>query len=252
MIRSCYHAASMGNDDSFKVFLIQVRADNIAALHERECIMEIAGLHAGQIDFVNLATQPPGSDERLRDADLVMIGGSASHSVVDDDPFTDELVATVRAIIDRRQPLLGSCWGHQFIARALGGEVVTDVSRAEVGLVELHSTDHAGGDPVFGPLPDRYPVLMGHHDRVSRLPEGCLELAFSDTCRNQAFTLAGHPVYGTQFHCELLPEQLVARLTTFRQYMPDDDQFESLKASMRPTPDAGLILGRFIDWIRNS
>lgn len=242
----------MSDRATFKVFLIQVRADNVASLHERECIMEVAGLGPDQVDFVNLATQPLGPEERYADADLVMIGGSASHSVVNDDPFTEELVATVRRIVDRRQPLLGSCWGHQFIARALGGEVVTDVARAEVGLVEVQATAAGRADPVFGALPERYPVLMGHHDHVVRLPAGCQELAFSGTCRNQAFTLEGHPVYGTQFHCELLPEQLVARLTMFRQYMPDDDEFEALKAAMRPTPDAGRIMGRLIDLIRDA
>ena len=242
----------MSDRATFKVFLIQVRADNVASLHERECIMEVAGLGPDQVDFVNLAPQPLGPEERYADADLVMIGGSASHSVVADDPFTEELVATVRRLVDRRQPLLGSCWGHQFIARALGGEVVTDVARAEVGLVEMQATAAGRADPVFGGLPERYPVLMGHHDHVVRLPEGCHELAFSETCRNQAFTLEGHPVYGTQFHCELLPEQLVARLTMFRQYMPDDEEFEALKAAMRPTPDAGRIMGRLIDLIRDA
>ena len=61
-----------------------------------------------------------------------------------------------------------------------------------------------------------------------------------------------YPVYGTQFHAELLPNQLVERLSTFRQYMPDDDQFEQLKASMRPTPDAGRLLSRFFEQVLGS
>ena len=44
----------------------------------------------------------------------------------------------------------------------------------------------------------------------------------------------------------------MARLTMFRQYMPDDDEFEALKAAMRPTPDAGRIMGRLIDLIRDA
>ena len=52
-------------------------------------------------------------------------------------------------------------------------------------------------------------------------------IAFSSSCRNQAFCLEGYPVYGTQFHAELLPKQLVERLTMFRQYMPDDEEFEA-------------------------
>ena len=239
----------MTKQSTLKVFLFQVRADNVAAKHERECILETAGITPGQLDFVNIATQPACSADLCRDADAVLIGGSASHSVVNDDPFTEDLGATVRSIVDRRQPLFGSCWGHQFIARALGGEVVTDLEHGEVGVVDVESTEHAGNDPLFSMMPSSYPVLMGHHDRVSRLPEGCRELAYSSSCRNQAFCLDGHPVYGTQFHAELLPEQLIERLTMFRQYMPDDDQFEQLKASMRPTPEAGRLLSRFFQQV---
>ena len=249
---SWYDAAAMATPDDMNVFLFQIRADNVAAKHERECILETGRIDRSQLSFVNLAIDPGCTADLCRDADAVLIGGSASHSVVNDDPFTENLISTVKAIVDRGQPLFGSCWGHQFIARALGGEVVTDVEHGEVGVVDVESTAHAGDDPLFAAMPDRYPVLMGHHDRVDRLPEGCSELAFSSTCRNQAFRLDGHPVYGTQFHAELLPDQLVERLTMFRQYMPDDEEFEALKASMRPTPEAGQLLRRFFDEVVGS
>ncbi|MEE2680832.1 MAG: type 1 glutamine amidotransferase [Planctomycetota bacterium] len=242
----------MASQDDMSVFLFQVRADNVAAKHERDCIVETGRIDRSQLGFVNLATDPRCTADLCRDADAVLIGGSASHSVVNDDPFTEDLITTVRTIADRRQPLLGSCWGHQFIARALGGEVLTDPEHGEVGVVEVDSTPDAGDDPLFCSMPDRYPVLMGHHDRVATLPDGCRELAFSASCRNQAFCLEGYPVYGTQFHAELLPEQLVERLTMFRQYMPDDDEFEMLKASMRPTPDSGRLLRRFFEEIVGS
>ena len=40
---------------------------------------------------------------------------------------------------------------------------------------------------------------MGHHDRVSVLPDGAVELARNDTAPYQAFRLDGLPIYGTQF-----------------------------------------------------
>ena len=242
----------MNDQGNMRVFLFQVRADNVAAKHERECILETGGIDRSQLGFVNLAVHPRCTADICRDANVVLIGGSASHSVVHDDPFTDDLINTVKTIVDRRQPLFGSCWGHQFIARALGGEVITDTERGEVGVVDVESTAAASEDPLFKTMPERYPVLMGHHDRVSTLPEGCRELAFSSSCRNQAFCLEGYPVYGTQFHAELLPKQLVERLTMFRQYMPDDEEFETLKASMRPTPEAGQLLCRFFQEIVGS
>ena len=132
---------------------------------------------------------------------------------------------------------------------ALGGTVIHDPEHAEVGVREAHALDAISGDPLFGHLPASFPVLMGHHDRVVELPPGAHELVFSDTCRNQAFKMEGVPVYGTQFHSELTPERLIERLTQFRQYMPDADQFESMKSSMRPTPEAAMIMPRFLEHI---
>ncbi|HAW94739.1 MAG TPA: glutamine amidotransferase, partial [Phycisphaerales bacterium] len=125
---------------TLKILLIQVRADNLASKHERDCVIEMTGLQPDQVDFVNVAMSPGIDAERLERADAVIIGGSGSHSVVNDDPFTELLIDDVRRIRDRRQPLFGTCWGHQFIARALGGEVVTDLERAEVGVVTVTST----------------------------------------------------------------------------------------------------------------
>ncbi len=234
------------------ILLIQVRADSFSATHERQCFLETAGLDLGQIDCVNIVHADGIDQDRLNRADVMVIGGSGSHSVVNDDPFTDWLGAIVRRRVDEGRPLLGSCWGHQFIARALGGTVIHDPEHGEVGVYQAHALEAAAEDPVFGFLPESYPVLMGHHDRVVELPDGVAEFACSDLCRNQAFKVDGVPVYGTQFHSELGPDQLIDRLTQFRQYIPDDAEFEELKSRMRPTPEAALILPRFLEHIARS
>jgi GMP synthase (glutamine-hydrolysing) len=93
---------------------------------------------------------------------------------------------------------------------------------------------------------------MGHEDRVARLPEGAIELAFSQVCRNQAFRMADAPVFGTQFHTELSPERLVERLSVYRKYTPDDGEFEAVKAGVRPTPDAERIMRNFLESVARS
>ena len=231
---------------TLKILLIQVRADNLASKHERDCVIEMTGLQPDQVDFVNVAMSPGIDAERLERADAVIIGGSGSHSVVNDDPFTELLIDDVKRIRDRRQPLFGTCWGHQFIARALGGEVVTDLKRAEVGVVTVTSTPASVDDPLFCEMPERYTALMGHHDHVRVLPPGATQLAFTEVCPNQAFVMDGLPIYGTQYHAELLPQRLIERLRMFRQYMPDPDELETLEASMRPTPDTANLLNRFL------
>ena len=99
----------------------------------------------------------------------------------------------------------------------------------------------------FASLGRTFDVQMGHQDIVDQLPDGAVCLASSDRVTNQALRFPGKPIYGTQFHTELLPERLIERLTLFRQYMPDDQQFEDLKANMRPTPYAAQIMQRFLE-----
>ena len=53
-------------------------------------------------------------------------------------------------------------------------------------------------------------------------------------------------IYGTQFHTELTPETLMERLGLYRQYVPDEAEFEALKRSMQPTPEAQSILPHFL------
>ncbi|HAW94879.1 MAG TPA: hypothetical protein DCX60_01265, partial [Phycisphaerales bacterium] len=101
-------------------------------------------------------------------------------------------------------------------------------------------------DPLFREMPERYTALMGHHDHVRVLPPGATQLAFTEVCPNQAFVMDGLPIYGTQYHAELLPQRLIERLRMFRQYMPDPDELETLEASMRPTPDTANLLSRFL------
>jgi GMP synthase (glutamine-hydrolysing) len=232
--------------EQLNVLLIQIRDIPDVATHEQRGFEEIAGLANGQFRSINVTTAPPIQTTDLEDVDVVFIGGSGEYSVTSDDHFTQSLIGTVQDIADRNLPLFGSCWGHQFIARALGGTVVTDEARGEVGNQDVFSTPAAAADPVFQHCPEKYRVLMGHHDRVDVLPPGGIELAYSEVCRNQAFHIEGTMIYGTQFHTELTPETLMERLGLYRQYVPDEAEFEAMKRSMQPTPEAQSILPHFL------
>jgi len=230
------------------VLLIQVRDTEDVARHERDCVLERTGLSSGQLDRVNLVDEPGFDFARIKDAGAVIIGGAGAHSAVDDNPWNDVLAEYVRRMVLLDKPLFGSCYGHQFMARALGGRVIRDPDRSEVGVRDITLTDAAGGDPIFGGGPTRFAALMGHNDRVETLPGGCVELARSEVCGNQAFRVEGKPVYGTQFHSELSPERLFERIEVYRHiYMPDDEEFARFKGSLRPAPEANQILRRFLE-----
>jgi GMP synthase (glutamine-hydrolysing) len=126
--------------------------------------------------------------------------------------------------------------------------VITDHERSEVGTFAIELTDAGAADPMLEGLPRRFSAHMGHHDRVSVLPPGGVELAFSDRCRNQIYRLADKPIYGTQFHAEMSSENLIERLSYYREsYLPCDEEFEALKRNALPTPESDAILHRFLD-----
>jgi GMP synthase (glutamine-hydrolysing) len=229
-----------------RVLLIQVRDVPEVALHELECIRGVTDLANGQIDQANLVHQPRIEWERVERADAVIIGGAGVHSAVKDYDFSDHLAALIERMVRENVALFGSCYGHQIIARTLGGSVIHDEDRAEVGAIDVSVTDAAPHDPLFAPCPPHYAALMGHQDHVERLPTGAIELAYSETCRNQAFRLEGRPVWCTQFHAELNPTTLIERLSRYRHYAPDDDQFDRIRRGLRPTPHASAVLKRFL------
>lgn len=229
-----------------QVLLIQVRENATVAQHEQACFLERLGLPERGLRAHNLYEAPQITWSDVADADVVLIGGSAVHSATETHAYTEPMAAVVRQLADAGKPTFGSCWGHQFIARALGGEVITDVATEEVGCFEVYITPAGAADPLLQGLPPKFAAHMGHHDRVAALPPGTVELAYSQRCRNQIFRIAGKPMYGAQFHAEMSAERLIERLGQYRaSYLPSDEEFERLRRNPLSTPDADRILHRF-------
>ncbi len=230
-----------------RLLLVQVREEPDIAAHERTCIADLTGLDAAEFDWVNLAMTGLIDWGRVLVADAVVVGGSGEHSATEDYAYTDAAIEFVRRCAREEVPLFGSCWGHQFIARALGGSVIHDPEHAEVGVADVRLTPAGADDPVLADLPTTFPALMGHLDRVVELPPGATELIESARCPNQAFRVDGKPIYATQFHAELTPRRLVERLAMYPKYLGPDDDLERMERMLPPTPDASQILGRFLE-----
>ena len=134
------------------------------------------------------------------------------------------------------------------MAQALGGTVVTDRDRAEVGTAWVELTHDGEADPVFGPLGKRFRVPIGHEDVVTQIPKSARLLASSDLVENQAFVFLDKPIYATQFHPELNRADLVARLTKYTEYLPltGHKSIKEFEDSTPETPESESILPRFL------
>ena len=131
---------------------------------------------------------------RARAPKAVILSGGPSSVYADGAPqvpagFFDTGVAT-----------LGICYGHQAMARALGGRV------AQTGTAEYGRTSLTLADPsaLFDGLPPVQPVWMSHGDAVAEAPPGFAVTAFTDATPVAAFEDTGRGLYGVQFHPEVL------------------------------------------------
>lgn len=206
--------------DDLRFLLLQVRNDDDPMRgHEIGCFERCFRLARGQIDVVDLLGAAPTA-RAIDQADVVLLGGSGDYSVARGGPWLPAALDAMVGLYEASKPTFASCWGFQAMARAMGGSVVTDHSRAEVGVTWLDLTEAGRRDPVFGPLSPRFQAVSGHEDIVEELPSSAQLLASTDLVENQAFTFPGKPIYATQFHPELNREGLLLRIGRYPSYLP--------------------------------
>jgi GMP synthase-like glutamine amidotransferase len=130
---------------------------------------------------------------------LILSGSEASATF--DQPWDGALERLVRGFVDSGRPVLGICYGHQFLAKILAGpECVRRAKTPEFGWLE----PRLGKSALFhGLVAPRFMVC--HYDEVFDLPAEFRVLADSEQCAVHAFQYRDLPVWGVQFHPEYGP-----------------------------------------------
>ena len=236
--------------NSPRYLLLQVRnPDDSMRAHEVDCFLRALPAQRENLRVFDLLSGCPTPAD-LADYDIVLLGGSGHYSATSEEPWIAPVLAAMRELYELRKPTFASCWGFQAMARALGGTVVTDVSRAEVGTHRLRLTPAGLADPVFGPLGECFAAQMGHEDLVVELPPGATLLAVSERGVNQAYRLNDAPIYCTQFHPELCREDLLRRLAAYPEYVElvSGVTCDELAQRLTETPDVEQVLRRFVRW----
>ena len=99
-----------------------------------------------------------------------------------------------------KYPLLGICYGAQYLAHCGGGRVEGSVAR-EYGRAMLYVV--RPDSPLMRGVSPHSQVWMSHGDTISRLPEGAEVIASTPDVPNAAFQIAGEQTYAVQFHPEV-------------------------------------------------
>ena len=124
----------------------------------------------------------------------VILSGSP-FSVYDKEAFKIDLDE-----IRGKYPILGICYGAQFMSYTLGGNVEPAGTR-EYGRANLASFDKE--NPLFKGFEEHSQVWMSHGDTITKLPEGFKVIASTDKVVNAAYQAEGEPLWGVQFHPEV-------------------------------------------------
>lgn len=237
--------------ESLRYLLLQVRnGDDPMREQEVRSFARVLDVPTDRIVPFDLLKSAP-SDSDLSRHDVVFIGGSGHYSATATGDWIEQTLDGLRRIHDFGIPMFASCWGFQAMARAMGGTVVHDLDRAELGTHELLLTDAGKEDPIFSSLGDEFLGQMGHEDRVAELPPDAILLASTNRVANQAYRFADRPIYCTQFHPELNRADLLERVQVYPQYA---EKIAKIPASRfgelcREAPETETLLRRFVSHV---
>ena len=103
-------------------------------------------------------------------------------------------------ILEMDIPVLGLCYGHQMIAHLSDGKVKPS-KKKEFGIASITINKSVG---ILKDLDKTEKVWMSHGDTVYDLPEDYEILAFTESCPIAAFRHQTKPIYGLQWHPEVI------------------------------------------------
>lgn len=124
----------------------------------------------------------------------VILSGSPASVRNEDAPQVD------LSQIKGKKPLLGVCYGAQYLSHNFGGEVAPSGTR-EYGRAML--TVAEPNDPLLKGLSTTTQVWMSHGDTIVRVPENYKIIASTESVRVAAYHIEGEQTWGIQFHPEV-------------------------------------------------
>ncbi|MFL2629680.1 MAG: glutamine-hydrolyzing GMP synthase [Flavobacteriaceae bacterium] len=146
-------------------------------------------------------------------------------------------------------PLLGVCYGAQFLAHFYGGEV-TSSNKREYGRTNL--VDINFSDLFFNDISNKSQVWMSHSDTIKVLPNNGILIASTEDVKNAAFKIDNELTYGIQFHPEVyhssegkkILENFLVKISRLKQdWTPDSFVEMTIKKLENEILSEKVILG---------
>lgn len=119
-----------------------------------------------------------------------------------DSVYAEGAKACDNAVFSLGVPILGICYGMQYLAKVFGGCIEAS-SIKEYGRTPIIFSKH----PLFAGIDGGGVVWMNHNDSVVRMPDGFRPIAITEHCPFAAFSDDQSRLYGIQFHAEVTHTQ---------------------------------------------
>ncbi len=180
-------------------------SDSIEKNHELVLIIDFGGqynqLIARRVREHNvycevISYKTPIAEIRSRNPKGIIFTGGPNSVYLDNAPRMD------KEIFELGVPILGICYGAQFMSYALGGDIRTaeDSSQSEFGKT-ITSIDCSS--PLFNHISINTITWMSHNDYIKHIPDGFRRIALTQKCPYAAIENEEKQLYGVQFHPEV-------------------------------------------------
>ncbi|MDO6708758.1 GMP synthase [Photobacterium sp. 1_MG-2023] len=183
------------------------------------------------------------------ECDVYMTTGSR-HGVNDDLPWIPPLLAFIRELDARQKKLVGICFGHQLIAKALGGKVAQASQGWGVGVATHDLMALPDGVQPMAAIPDALSLVVSHQDQVVKLPDRAVVLAGSDFCPYAMIQVGPH-FLGIQGHPEFSKPYSKDLMLARKASLPAEVLDNGLTSLQKPV-DAERVTRWMLDFLRNT
>lgn len=154
------------------------------------------------------------------------------------------------AIMGHNIPTLGICFGHQLIAKSLGGSVNFHPKGREIGTRQITLETTAKDDALFKDCPPQFDAHLTHLQSVTQLPESAVRLAYNEHEPNQAFRFGEH-TWGLQFHPEFTADILKAYVNQLQNDLSAENfSVADILAKVTEAPTSQTVLAAFYRYIQ--
>ena len=186
----------------------------------------------------------------LNNAEGFIITGS--HNMVSDElDWSLKLEKYIRKINLKNIPLLGICYGHQLISKALGGKSNFNKKGIEIGKVKINNRNTSFGDLLFRSFPKQFYAFETHYQSIIKLPANAVILASNHKDKHQAVRFSKY-IWGVQFHPEF--NQNIMQEYIFNQEKSLNKlgfNINKLLLNVNKCETSNKILSNFIKIIKN-